>query len=111
MAQREDFQNFDMFLEFRTIEAMVKLYCHNHHKTSGEVLCHDCNEILDYAKTRTLRCPHFKNKIPCSKCKIHCYQEPFKGRIREIMKYSGPRMTFRHPLLALRHLLSFLRKT
>jgi len=31
-------------------------------------------------------------------------------KIREVMRYSGPRMTFRHPILALFHVLDGLRK-
>ena len=34
--------------ERKTIEAMNKIYCNNHHK-SDEELCQDCNELLEYA--------------------------------------------------------------
>jgi hypothetical protein len=33
-----------------------------------------------------------------------------RERIRTVMRYAGPRMALRHPLLALAHLLDSLRK-
>ena len=33
-----------------------------------------------------------------------------RARIREVMRYAGPRMLLSHPLMALRHLLDGLRK-
>jgi hypothetical protein len=33
-----------------------------------------------------------------------------RERIREVMRYSGPRMLLSHPLMAIRHLIDGLRK-
>ncbi|GAB4267583.1 MAG: hypothetical protein Kow0029_02160 [Candidatus Rifleibacteriota bacterium] len=111
MAKRKDFQNFDMYLEFLTVEKMIHIYCHAHHHIEGNSLCEECSEVLDYARTRTLKCPHFRHKIPCSKCKIHCYQEPFRSKIVKIMRFAGPRMPLRHPLLSIRKIFCNLRKS
>jgi len=42
----------------------------------------------------------------CNLCQVHCYSEAMRARVREVMRYAGPRMPLRHPWLALRHLLA-----
>ena len=44
-------------------------------------------------------------KTFCSVCKTHCYKPEMRQRIREVMRWSGPRMLFHHPVLAVRHLV------
>lgn len=46
-----------------------------------------------------------KEKPICARCPIHCYKPVMRERIREMMRYAGPRMLRRHPILAIRHLL------
>ena len=46
-----------------------------------------------------------KEKTFCSQCRIHCYEKTMQKQIKQVMRYSGPRMIFYHPLLALRHAL------
>jgi hypothetical protein len=96
--------------EKNTIEAMIRIYCHDQHKTSDELLCSECRELLDYAKRRLDRCPFHGDKTTCAKCKIHCYQPVIKEKIRDVMRYSGSRMIRRHPFLALLHFIDGLRK-
>ena len=43
------------------------------------------------------------DKPVCSKCPVHCYRPELRERIRGVMRYAGPRMLYRHPVLALRH--------
>ena len=54
--------------------------------------------------------PYGEGKPTCAKCPIHCYKRVQREQAREIMRYAGPRMTYRHPWLALTHLLDKLRK-
>lgn len=61
--------------------------------------------MLDYAQTKLTKCPHKTNKPTCAKCKIHCYDPKKRDMIRKVMKFAGPRMLFRHPVLAIRHLI------
>lgn len=89
--------------EIRTIEAMCRLYCRHHH--GGKEPCAECQALLDYSIQRTLRCPFGEDKGPCKDCTVHCYRALMKDRIRAIMAWSGPRMLFRHPWLALAHLM------
>ncbi len=90
--------------EIRTIRAMMRIYCKAHHSPAPP-LCEDCRELLDYAEKRLAKCPHGADKPSCRDCTIHCYQEPQATQVREVMRYAGPRMIWRHPILAIRHLL------
>ncbi len=95
--------------ERRTIEAMIRLYCRHHHG-GGRNLCPACAELLDYAFQRLDRCPFQEGKTTCAKCPVHCYKPSMREKVREVMRYSGPRMLWRHPVLALFHLLDGRRK-
>jgi hypothetical protein len=57
-----------------------------------------------------LRCPFHPDKPPCSKCPVHCYNPALRERIREVMRYAGPRMLGKHPVMAVRHLIDGLPK-
>ena len=96
--------------ESKTIEAMIRLYCHDHHGSKGE-LCPECRELLDYVLVRLDRCPFEENKPTCAKCPVHCYQPGMREKVRVVMRYAGPRMLYRHPVLAVLHLIDGFRKT
>ena len=93
----------------KTIVAMLRIYCKDHHSTS-DGLCSECMELRDYAEQRLLHSPFQPKKPPCSKCPVHCYKPAMRERIREVMRYAGPRMLGKHPVMAVRHLLDGLRK-
>ena len=90
--------------ESRTIEVMTRLYCREQHGGRGE-LCRGCAELLAYADGRLGRCPFAEAKPTCVRCTVHCYRPEMRERVRVVMRYSGPRMLRRHPVLALTHLL------
>jgi hypothetical protein len=92
-----------MTREARTIEAMIGIYCRDHHGTRGE-LCPECAELLGYAGLRLEKCPFQENKTTCAKCPVHCYKPARREQIRGVMRYAGPRMLLRHPILAFYHL-------
>lgn len=94
----------ELLTEFKTVSAMVHIYCRDHHKsTSG--LCDECQDLLDYAQTKLDRCPYGQKKPTCNKCPIHCYKPEQKQQMKLVMRYAGPRMLIPHPLLSIRHLL------
>ncbi len=95
--------------ERKTVEAMIALFCRDHHHTDGE-LCDACRELVEYARLRLSRCPFQENKTTCGNCPVHCYKPGMREKIRAVMRYAGPRMLLRHPLLALGHLLDGRRK-
>ena len=88
--------------EKRTIRAMVRVYCRGHGHT-GRPLCPECRELMDYALGRLDRCPFGEEKATCAKCPVHCYKPAMRARVREVMRYAGPRMLLHHPVLALLH--------
>lgn len=99
--------------EKRTISQMVALYCAGHHDVAarteagfcGEPMCPACKAVDDYAVLRTERCRQMHVKTSCDRCPHHCYRPDERERIREVMRYAGPRMMTRHPVAAVRHLL------
>ncbi len=90
--------------ESRTVEKMIRIYCHAHHETGQEQLCPVCLEIQQYAFERIKKCPFDIQKPTCAKCPVHCYQSNKREQIRRIMRYAGPRMLFHHPILTIQHL-------
>ena len=93
--------------ELKTIETMVSMYCRHHHH--GDVLlCADCSALFDYARRRLQRCIFGDTKPTCAKCAVHCYSANMRERVRIVMRWAGPRMLLRHPILAISHLLDEL---
>lgn len=90
--------------EKRTISAMVAIYCRHHHGTTT-VPCDTCRRLLDYAHRRLEVCPFQEAKPACNHCEVHCYSPTMRARVKEVMRYAGPRMVLRHPVLSLHHLL------
>lgn len=90
--------------EFKTVAAMMEIYCRRHHGSCDKRLCESCEALLTYAETKLDRCPYGQNKPTCNKCPIHCYKPEPKEQMRLVMRYSGPRMLLSHPILAIRHL-------
>ncbi len=91
--------------EFATVTAMLRLYCRAHHHPKGPELCPACRELHDYALLRLQRCPFGEAKPACGNCQVHCYKPDIRERVRHVMRWAGPRMAWRHPVLALRHLI------
>ncbi len=95
--------------EARTLQAMFVLYCRGLHG-SRDALCQGCRELQAYALNRLRNCPFQQGKTTCAKCPIHCYQPRMRAKIKGVMRFAGPRMLFRHPLLTLQHYLDSLQK-
>jgi hypothetical protein len=93
-----------------TMSKMVGMYCAAHQDGPADVLCAPCLEFLDYAEVRLRKCPYGEEKPTCANCPVHCYKPARKAQAREIMRYAGPRMLFRHPLLTIAHHLDGFRK-
>ncbi|WP_243641890.1 nitrous oxide-stimulated promoter family protein [Vibrio sinensis] len=103
MNAQSDLLTGKLEAEFRTLAAMIGIYCRAHHQQGS--LCEECKALLDYAEMRLDRCPYGQQKPTCNRCPIHCYKPEPKARMKEIMRYSGPRMLLPHPILAIRHLI------
>ena len=83
---------------------MLRIDCHDFHGTE-DALCTECQALHDYAMARLDRCPFQEEKSTCVHCAVHCYKPAVREEIRKVMRYAGPRMMWRHPYLAVRHVL------
>ena len=97
----------------RTLEAIGQIYCTAHHADAPKDaagLCSSCRETVDRTLARTVACPN-GHEGNCQDCEIHCQRGEAQERIREMMRYSAPRMTFRHPLMTAEYLRKKLRRS
>jgi hypothetical protein len=83
---------------------MVRLYCADHHGLPGGRLCPACEDLLTYSHDRLDCCPYGDEKPSCKVCPVHCYRPEPRERMRQVMRYAGPKMLWRHPWLAIAHL-------
>ena len=90
--------------EKEVVSQMIALYCRKQHHTKG-TLCSECEALAAYARQRSDRCPFMETKTFCSNCKVHCYKPEMREKIREVMRFSGPRMMLYHPAMAMRHVI------
>lgn len=86
-------------------EEMIALYCRKKHGCRDD-MCEECRALADYSKKRSENCTNMEEKTFCSACDTPCYSPEMRVKIKEVMRFSGPRMIFRHPLLSVKHLLS-----
>ncbi len=95
--------------EKRVVEEMIRLTCRKKHKTKHG-LCESCEELLKYAQIRSDKCPFIETKTFCSNCNVHCYKPEMRIKIKEVMRFAGPRMILVHPYLAVSHLIESKRE-
>ena len=89
--------------EQKTLQTMIEMYCRAHHWQV--FLCGDCAELNHYAQRRLERCVFGDEKPTCANCTVHCYRDDMRERVRRIMRWAGPRMFFRHPLMGVMHVI------
>lgn len=88
--------------EKRIVKLMIDLYCKK--KEGNTELCDSCSDLLKYAETRLSRCKFGDNKPSCQRCPVHCYNPEMREKIRNVMRFSGPRMIIYQPYEAIRHI-------
>jgi len=94
--------------EKQIVSKMIKIYCRHQHgnrflvwyKPKNE-LCLDCEKLKVYAIHRLQNCKYGINKPTCSSCTTHCYSPEMQQKIKAVMRFSGPRMVFYHPIDAI----------
>lgn len=87
--------------EKSTVELMIQIYCQKKH--GNKELCSECKSLKEYALRRLDKCPFGDNKPACKNCKVHCYQTAQRQKIREVMRYVGPRIILYYPVEYLKH--------
>jgi hypothetical protein len=80
---------------------MIAMRCREVH---GGGACRECEDLGAYVRLRVDRCPFGPAKATCARCTVHCYRPDMRERIRAVMRFAGPRMAWRHPILSLLHL-------
>jgi hypothetical protein len=99
--------NSRLIREMKTMENMVAIFCRHNHKENKE-LCTSCRELLEYAVMRLYQCSFGTKKPVCLKCTVHCYKQDMREQVRQVMRFSGKRMIFAHPVLTIRHLMDLI---
>lgn len=101
--------------EKKLIPIMIKKYCKGKHKEErkeqgikSNAVCDSCRLLTEYALFRLEKCPFKVNKKFCSFCKVHCYTPEMRTKIKEVMKYAGPRMLLSHPIFSISHVIQML---
>jgi hypothetical protein len=89
--------------ELKTVRSMIAIYCRGNHRTT-QSLCADCLALWEYAQQRVEHCRFRSDKPTCANCTVHCFKPAMREQVREVMRYAGPRMPWRHPILTLLHL-------
>lgn len=87
--------------EKSVISLMIKLYCRKKH--GCKELCQDCCDLETYAHTRLNHCRYGDKKGFCTACPMQCYAKVQKEKVRQVMRFAGPRMLLYHPILLLKH--------
>ncbi|SCM57789.1 putative protein YgbA [Petrimonas mucosa] len=88
---------------------MIAIYCRANHNQASQ-LCEECINLRDYASRRLENCPFGEDKPTCAACSIHCYKNEMRLKIKEVMRFSGPRMIYHNPIDAIIHFFKKLRR-
>lgn len=96
--------------EKQVVDLMIRLYCRKKHGSEKGHLCPACEKLRSYSHLRSNRCPFMESKTFCSNCRVHCYRPEMREQIREVMRFSGPRMMLYHPVMALGHMVSSMKE-
>jgi Nitrous oxide-stimulated promoter len=91
-------------LDILTLQSLFPIYCGKYHSSEKGELCDSCSAELEYAIHKTKICPEKDQGKTCSDCKVHCFEAEHRERIKEIMRFAGPRLIWSHPLLSVRYI-------
>ncbi|MBJ6386651.1 nitrous oxide-stimulated promoter family protein [Enterobacter cloacae] len=89
--------------EKKTIDRMIALYerqCPEASREEGHY-----QALKAYADKRLDKCVFGEEKPACKQCPVHCYQPARREEMKQVMRWAGPRMLWRHPILTIRHLI------
>src|SRR5437899_5794638 len=75
------FTNRRLAREWKTVDAMVHIYCRDQH---GGALCSDCQQLMSYVSLRLERCRFGRDKPTCAKCPVHCSQRERRNQIKVV---------------------------
>lgn len=91
--------------EKELVSLMIDIYIRHHPSELDDLV-----KLRSYAFERIEKCPFFATKTFCSNCQVHCFEKKMRSLIRKVMRYSGPRMIFYHPLIVISHFISGIKE-
>ncbi len=98
--------NPEMKKDIAVLAEFISIFCgcnHNRREKSGInargllshylkdndiMICGECRRLLLQGASKRLSCP-YDPKPRCKKCETHCYGNGYRGKIREVMRFSG----------------------
>lgn len=86
-----------------TIRRMIALYQRGAPEASTEEGHYAA--LFAYAEKRLDKCVFGEEKPACKQCPVHCYQPAKREEMKQIMRWAGPKMLWRHPILTLHHFI------
>lgn len=86
------------------VSHMIGLYCK--HKLKCGEMPQEYKELEAYAHKRLDGCKFGDSKPACKRCPIHCYRPDMRQKIRDVMRWAGPRMLIYDPIAAIKHLFN-----
>lgn len=89
--------------EKNIIKKMIEIYFNN--LEDDELNEDEKLELIRYSSNKLDHCKFGNDKPFCSKCTVHCYSPEMREKIKMVMRYSGPRIIFYHPIVTLKHIL------
>ncbi len=90
--------------EKKTVELMIRLYCRKKEKIQFFVpTVKSCSAMPTHVST-IVRLE--RRRVHAKECTVHCYKPVMRERMRQVMRFSGPRMLLYAPWQAIRHLLN-----
>ena len=96
--------------EKKMVGKMIRLYCRKNHERKEASLCAECDALRVYAFERCDKCPFMETKTFCSNCDTPCYRPDMRESIRNVMRFSGPRMIYHSPRMAMKYVMEKRKK-
>ena len=108
MKEREKQQAIEnkRLKELKTVRKMIEIYCKGQHRRKSGDLCESCAELMHLCRSKGRAMPTYGRKkhfVPCAKHTV--MHRPIGNELKEVMRYSGPRMLWIHPIMTIRHIL------
>lgn len=94
--------------ESKLLSEMIKIYCKKKHNTKS-CLCEECKELENYSNHRRGKCPFKNHNMVCSNCSVRCFSPVMREKIQKVMRFSGPRVLFYHPIITIGHMIKTFR--
>lgn len=93
--------------EKTTMRLMVSLY--GKHCSKPAASAQELEALAAYAARRLDHCHWGQQKPNCHDCPVHCYAPQQRELMRQVMRWTGPRMLRYAPIEAMRYMIRKIR--